>query len=225
MVSGNLGGRGVNDIVNAVESALLANFFIFSLPDESRNEVDSHTQLLLRSQDTLVDKDSQAVSLEHAQVVLSKEAGQHLLLSVEADLLLTGLSPLLQDPAVLLLILTGVGGLHSLSLDELTLSELLELRFVLLELLELPLLDHLDLGLVERFANQNLQNGFCLHIKVKDGLRVNVVLFVNSVKLRNKDRIRGHIDKIVRLYLKFINLSRSIRQFFPVVAHHVASVR
>ena len=215
----------MNNIVNAIESALLADFLIFSLSNESRNEVNAHTQLLLRSQDALVDKDSQTVSLEHAQVVLGKEAGQHLLLSVKADLLLAGLSPLLQNSAVLFLILTGVGGLHSLSLDELALSELLELRFVLLELLELPLLDHLDLGLVERFANQNLQNGFCLHIKVKDGLRVDVVLFVNAVELRHEDRIRSHIDEIVRFDLKFIDLPRSIRQFFPVVAHHVAPVR
>ena len=196
----------MNDIINAIERALLADFLIFSLPDESRNEVDAHTQLLLRSQDALVDKDSQAVSLEHAQVVLGKEAGQHLLLSVKADLLLTGLSPLLQNSAVLFLILTGVGGLHSLGLDELALSELLELRFMLLELLELPLLDHLHLGLVERFTNQNLQNGFCLHIKVKDGLRVDVVLFVNAVELRHEDRIRSHINEIVRLNLKFIDL-------------------
>lgn len=75
---------------------------------------------------------------------------------------------LLEDAAILFLVLAGVGSLHTLGLDKVRLTELLVLGLVLGELLILPLLSYLDLGLVKGLAHKDLEDRSSLLLKIED---------------------------------------------------------
>jgi len=207
VIASNLGSSGVKDIIHTINVLVLLDQLVLSLSSNLGDQVHTHGQLLLRAKASHINHDLQVIALEVLHEVLNENSGQHLLLG---HLLLLVCRALLQNSAVLLLVLPRVGSLHSLSLNELRLSQLLILGLVLGELAILPLFNHLDLSLIKGLSHQNLQNRPSFSLKVKDRLRVKLVLLINTIKFRHKNSVWRHINVKVGLNVEFVHLARNV---------------
>jgi hypothetical protein len=158
----------------------------------------------LRAKGAEVNGHAQRIAFEKTEVVFHKHARENLFLGHFLHLIL---GSLLQNATILLFILAGVACFHPLGLDQLRLSQLFVLGFVVLELLKLPFLRDFNLRLVQSFANQDLQDWIGFSIKVEQRSGVQLVLLIDAVKLRDEDRVRCLIDIKVRLNLKLVHLT------------------
>ena len=86
------------------------------------------------------------------------------------------------------------------------------------QLVEFPLLGHFNLGLVERFAYQSLEDRLRFKVEIENRICLELALLVNAVKLRHEDRIWSHINEKIRFNCELINLLFVVRQRFPILA-------
>lgn len=207
MVTSDLAGSSVKDIVHTFNVLVFLDELILGLTSDLWNQVHAHGKIFLGSEATHIDQNLQVITLEVSHEVFNEDTRQNLLLS-HLSLLVGG--SLLQNTAVLLFILTGVSSFHSLGFNQLRLTKLFVLGLVLGELLVFPLFDNLNLSLIESLANEDLQNWASLSLEVKDGFSIQLILFVNSIKFWDEDGIWGHIDVEVWLDIKLVHLTGNV---------------
>lgn len=194
----------MEDIVHPINVHVFLDDFVFGLTTNSWQEVHSHGEITLASESAKVDHNTEGVPLEELEVIFNKDARKHLLLGHLHHLVL---GSLLKNTSVLLFVLASVGSLHALSLHKLRFSKLFILGLVICKLLVFPLFSDLNLGLVESFANQNLEDGGSFSLKIKKRSCVKLILLVNSVKFGNENGIGRLINIEIRFDLKLIHLA------------------
>ena len=75
------------------------------------------------------------------------------------------------------------------------------------KLSEFPFFNYFDLSLVESFSYKYLENRSCFKFKVENRLCINIVLFINTIKVWNEDSIRSHINVEIRLNIELVHLA------------------
>ena len=176
----------------------------------------SHGELLTVAEEANVLELRESIALEVRQELLGHVAGDITLLRAFVQSL--SLSNLV-GASVDLVIAAGLASLNSLRLNEHSLALLLVLSVMLMKNKVLMGLDHLDAGLLKRFADEDLKNRLNLEVKVEqvrvDVLDLNgliIAFFIGDV-----GGGRRAIDIVVRFDLRLVNHVVAVIKFLPIV--------
>ena len=164
----------------------------------------------------LVDHDLESIALEEVEEILGGSAGENFLLSHH---LLALVGPLLQTPALVFIYAALASGLHALRLDQFGFLYLEEQALVLGELFFLVVLDGLDLGEFDSLADEHLEDGLGLEVKIEEVFIsiINLNMLRVALRVRHEYGRRGTIDVVVRLELLLIHHVFVVAELFPLV--------
>jgi len=178
--------------------------------------VGAHRELLTVAKEANVLELRESIALEVRQELLGHVAGDITLLRAFVQSL--SLSNLV-GASVDLVIAAGLASLNSLRLNEHSLALLLVLSVMLMKNKVLMGLDHLDAGLLKRFADEHLEDRLDLEVKVEqvrvDVLDLNgliIAFFIGDV-----GGGRRAIDIVVRFDLRLVNHVVAVIKFLPIV--------
>ena len=132
---------------------------------------------------------------------------------------------LLQVSSIDFVVAASLASFHTLCLNEHCLSVLLVSGVVLGKHSVLMLLDHLDPGLFETLADEDLENRLDLEVKVEE-VWVDVLHLdglIGALFVRDVRCTRWPINVVIRLYLRLVDHIVTIVQLDPVMhrLHHL----